>query len=151
MSDVAVTPSYRKSATPGVPPSTAAQKRLEALRVCPLGRLVAQLDEIDKEIVEIKAIPKPSRMVIATLMGVKFNILKTLLPYAYATVPSENPQQRETRVPIIITLDADAIMREEEELLTDINETLEEVRQTFPEYKPNSSVEPKTINWDALR
>jgi hypothetical protein len=149
--DLVTTPNYRKSATPGVPPSTAAQKRLEALRVCPLGRLVMQIGEIDLEIQEIKQSAKPSRMVIATLMGVKFNILKTLLPYAYATVPAENPQQKESRVPIVITLDAESIMHEEEELLNNINDTLDEVRQSFPEYAANVSHDPKKIDWDALR
>lgn len=128
---------YRKSATPGIPPATASQKRLAALKVCPLGRLVLQLDEIDKEIIEIKCTPKPSRMVIATLMGIKYNILKSLLPYAYATVPTTNDEDKPNRVPIVINLDPSAILEEEKELVENINEALEEARQEFPDYNPN--------------
>lgn len=139
MSDTPTVQQYRKSATPGVPPSTASQRRLEQLRVCPLGRLVMQLDEIDNEIAEIKDTPKPSRMVIATLMGIKFNVLKSLLPYAYSTVPAALDNVSEGRVPVIINLDASEIMREEAELVDNINTALEEVRQEFPEYVPKGA------------
>lgn len=139
MADENAPVTYRKSATPGVPPSTASQKRLDALRVCPLGRLVMQLGEIDMEIAEIKQSPKPSRMVIATLMGIKFNVLKALLPYAYATVPQAVDTNTTNRVPVIINLDASEIMREESELVDNINEALEEVREAFPEYEPKGS------------
>lgn len=136
MADENTPVTYRKSATPGVPPSTKSQLRLEQLRVCPLGRLVMQIGEIDLEIKEIKESPKPSRMVIATLMGIKFNVLKALLPYAYATVPVEsNTGGGNTHVPVIITLDTSEIMREEEDLVNKINDTLEEVRQEFPSYQ----------------
>ena len=133
-----ITP-YRKSVTPGVAPATASQKRLQELRVCPLGRLVLQLDEIDREIAEIKLTPKPSRMVIATLMGIKYNVLKALLPYAYATVPTAVDINPSERVPVVINLDSSEILKEEAELIDNINNALEEVRQEFPEYKPNNN------------
>ncbi len=125
---------YRKSATPGAPPSTAAQKRLEALRCCPLGRLVVQLQEIDDEIKEIKLSERPSRMVIATLMSVKFNVLKALLPYAYSTVPTTQLVDTNARMPVTIVLDTAEIMREEAELIEKIDEALDEVREQFPQY-----------------
>ena len=126
---------YRKSATAGVPPSTKSQKRLEELRVCPLGRLVMQIGEIDLEIMDIKLDPRPNRMAIAALMSIKYNVLKTLVPYAYSTVPTETGNQDE-RVPVIITLDSGEILKEEKELVNKINDTLEEVRQEFPQYTP---------------
>jgi len=146
MSDTVTPVAYRKSATPGTPPSTKSQLRLEQLRVCPLGRLVMQIGEIDMEIQEIKLSPKPSRMVIATLMGIKFNVLKALLPYAYATVPVESSNNgASSHVPVIITLDTSEIMREEEELVDRINETLGEVRQEFPSFDaPNNT--PSTVD-----
>jgi len=125
---------YRRSVTPGSPNSNRAQLMLQKLRCDPLGRLVMQLKEIDDEIAENKAGPKISRMTIATLMALKFNVLKELLPYAYSKVPLDTKSEGNSRVPITINIDGSEILREEEGLVNDINNALEEARQEFPEY-----------------
>ena len=132
------TATYRKSVTPGVAPATASQRKLQELKFCPLGRLTLLIDEIDRQIQLIEQSPKPSRMVISTLLATKFNTLKSLLPYAYCQVPAESADDNITRVPVVITLDATEIMKEEAELLDKINETLEEAREQFPDYNDGS-------------
>lgn len=132
---------YRRSATPGVPPSGAARRRLEELRCCPLGRLVAQLQELDDEITRIRDTPKPSNIAIAALMNIKFNVLKTLLPYAWSELPKEVPgESTESRVPLAIYLDAEEILSEEAELVENINEALNEARVKFPDYVPKDRI-----------
>jgi len=131
------TVAYRKSATPGTPPASASQKRLEALRCCPLGRLVLQLTELDDEIANIREDKKPSRIAIAAIMSIKFNVLKALLPYAYATVPATKEVDNVGRVPITINLAAEDVTREERILVEQINDALDGARQQFPAYKPN--------------
>ena len=132
---------YRRSATPGVPPSGAARRRLEELRCCPLGRLVAQLQELDDEIARIRDTPKPSNIAIAALMNIKFNVLKTLLPYAWSELPKEVPgESTESRVPLAIYLDAEEILSEEAELVENINEALNEARVKFPDYVPKDRI-----------
>ena len=131
-----VTP-YRRSATPGAPPSGAARRRLEELRCCPLGRLVSQLQELDDEISRIRVTPKPSNIAIAALMNIKFNVLKTLLPYAWSELPKEVASDNNIdRVPINIYLDAEEILVEEKQLCADIDSALEEAKIAFPEYVP---------------
>ena len=130
------TVAYRKSATPGTPPASASQKRLEALRCCPLGRLVLQLTELDDEIEAIRNDPRPSRIAIAAIMGIKFNVLKALLPYAYATVPATKEADNAGRVPITINLAPEDVTREERVLVDQINDALEGARQQFPQYTP---------------
>jgi hypothetical protein len=134
--------SYRRSVTPGTPVSTRSQQRLKELRCDPLGRLVLQLTEIDLEIKSLKDMERPSRMVIATLMALKYNVLKDLMPYAYSKVPQEQTGGGNNVMPVVINIDGKAIMDEEQGLYKEINEALEEARETFPEYKPT---ETKTI------
>lgn len=126
---------YRKSATPGTPPAVASQKRLEQLRCCPLGKLVLQLEELDAEIASIRLDQRPSRIAIAAIMGVKFNVLKALLPYAYAKVPDHKEAEFNERVPIVINLAPEDVTREEHILLSQINDALDGARQQFPSYK----------------
>lgn len=131
------TVAYRKSATPGSPPASASQRRLEELRFCPLGRLVLQITELDTEIANIRLDARPSRVAIAAIMAVKFNVLKALLPYAYATVPVTKEVDNGGRVPITINLAAEDVTREEQILVGQINDALEGARQQFPSFKPN--------------
>jgi|SRR6476660_10436612 len=132
--------SYRRSVTPGTPVSSRSQKRLQELRCDPLGRLVLQLSEVDLEIKELKNMERPSRMIIATLMALKYNILKELMPYAYSKVPQEQQNGGGNATPVVINIDGKAIMDEEQAMLTNINEALEEAREAFPDYKPNQPV-----------
>ena len=131
------TVAYRKSATPGSPPASASQRRLEELRFCPLGRLVLQITELDAEIANIRLDTRPSRVAIAAIMAVKFNVLKALLPYAYATVPVTKEVDNVGRVPITINLAAEDVTREEQILVGQINDALEGARQQFPAFKPS--------------
>ena len=133
---------YRRSVTPGSPNSNRAQVMLQKLRCDPLGRLVMQIKEIEDEIASIKLDPRPSRMVIATLMALKFNVLKELLPYAYSKVPVDKESTNGSRVPITINIDGSEILQEERQLISDINETLEEVRQEFPQFSKKEDIAP---------
>ena len=133
---------YRRSVTPGSPNSNRAQLMLQKLRCDPLGRLVMQLQEIDDEIATIRDDVKPSRMVIATLMALKFNVLKELLPYAYSKVPQDKENDGSVRVPITINIDGSEITNEAEGLVNQINDALEEARVEFPEYNANKEVQP---------
>lgn len=133
---------YRRSVTPGSPNSNRAQTMLQKLRCDPLGRLVMQLAEIDTEIATIREDFKPSRMVIATLMALKFNVLKELLPYAYSKVPLDKESDGSVRMPITINIDGTEILREEENLVEQINDALEEARVEFPSYNQDKHQDP---------
>ena len=148
MNDVAQ--GYRRSVTPGAPVSTRSQKRLQDLRCDPLGRLVLQLSEIDVEIESIRQTPRPSRMVIATLMALKYNVLKSLMPYAYSMVPSEENNGGGSKVPVIINIDGAAIAEEEKDLLNNINDALEEARVTFPSYTEQPPPPIKGTGWRSV-
>jgi hypothetical protein len=133
---------YRRSVTPGAPNSNRAQTMLQKLRCDPLGRLVMQLAEIDNEIATIRGDLKPSRMVIATLMALKFNVLKELLPYAYSKVPADKESDGSVRMPITINIDGAEILREEEGLIEQVNDALEEARVEFPQYNQDKTLQP---------
>lgn len=123
---------YRKSVTPGAPPASSSQRRLAELKFCPLGRLVGQIVEIDQEILDIRQDTRPSRMAIAALIAVKYNVLKALLPYAFAKVPEGTTNEGlSSRIPVTITLEGDDVTLEERTLVNQINNTLEEVRITY--------------------
>ena len=132
-------PSYRRSITPGTPVSSRSQQRLKELRCDPLGRLVLQLSEIDNEIRDLKSMERPARMIIATLMALKYNVLKDLLPYAYSKVPQEQLGGGKDLTPVIINIDGQAILDEEKGLIKDINNALEEARTEFPNYSPKDN------------
>jgi hypothetical protein len=93
-----------------------------------------QLDELDQEIDSIRSDPRPSRIAIAAIMSVKFNVLKALLPYAYAKVPENKETSSNERVPIVINLAPEDVTREEHILVSQINDALEGARQQFPQY-----------------
>ena len=141
------TPTYRCSVTPGTPVSSRSQQRLKELRCDPLGRLVLQLTEIDLELTELKSMQKRPAMVIATLMALKYNVLRDLMPYAYSKVPQEQLGGGSAYTPVIINIDGKAIADEEATLLKDVNEALEEAREAFPEYKQGRDNNPRGPAW----
>jgi hypothetical protein len=100
---------------------------------------VLQLSEVDVEINAIREQERPSRMIIATLMALKYNILKELMPYAYSKVPQEQNNNSENMTPVVINIDGKAIMDEEQALLKGVNEALEEAREAFPDYRPDKT------------
>jgi hypothetical protein len=142
--------SYRRSVTPGTPVSSKSQQRLKELRCDPLGRLVLQLAEIDMELKDLRSLPKRPGMVIATLMALKYNVLKELMPYAYSKVPQEQAANGTNLQPVIINIDGKAVMEEEQGLLTEINEALEEAREAFPDYKPVGARTPIGPGWKTV-
>ena len=146
MNDVTA-PTYRRSVTPGTPVSSRSQQRLKELRCDPLGRLVLQLTEIDLELQELKSMQKRPAMVIATLMALKYNVLRDLMPYAYSKVPQEQLGGGSNYTPVIINIDGKAIAEEETTLLKDVNEALEEAREAFPEYKQGRDNNPRGPAW----
>jgi hypothetical protein len=136
--------------TPGTPVSSKSQQRLKDLRCDPLGRLVLQLAEIDVEINELKNSGKRPAMVIATLMALKYNVLRELMPYAYSKVPQEQAANGNNLQPVIINIDGKAVMEEEQGLLVEINEALEEAREAFPEYKAQGARTPIGPGWKTV-
>ena len=120
---------YRRSVTPGSAVSTRSQQRLRDLRCDPLGRLVLQLSEVD---IELQSLAGTNyRMVRATLLALKFSILKELLPYAYSKIPQEDARNSNPMTPIVINVDGQAQSIKPEL----VNAALQESREAFPEYE----------------